>query len=191
MKTSPWLRWLIAAMALFALVLFAACGDDDDDDGGDSNGDATATPADDTDQPDDDDDDDDSGSGGGSDEEEYVADICSAMDDFGNELTAILTNPENTEKSEEEALELFEEPFENLANALRDADPPGDVDEFHQALVDNMDDVLEKIRDGDIAALEEIGSVELPTPSADVQSKYEAIAEDNPDCAAADIFGQP
>ncbi|MEX0782803.1 MAG: hypothetical protein WD557_09140 [Dehalococcoidia bacterium] len=181
MKTSTWLRWLLAVMAIAALALFAACGDDDDDDPNDSGDDSSNN---------DDRDDDDNSGGGGSDEEEYVADLCGAIGDFGDALTQIISDPENQDASEDDALDLFEEPFEALLNTLQDADPPGDVNEFHDALVENLEDTLDKIRDGDTEALEEVGAVELPTPSAEVEAKYAAIAENNPECAAANLFGE-
>ncbi len=196
MKTSPWLRWLIAAMALFALGLFAACGDDDDDDGGDSNGDAAQTP--DNDQPDDEnsddeDDQDDNSSGGTGVEEDYVATICSSMGDFVDELFAIGSDPDNQDATEEEQLEFFREPFANLVDALEDADPPGDIEDYHDQLVEAFREVQERIEDGDVTAFETDPFEDLPEPPAGVQEKYSALADEVPECVTTGIFdqGQP
>lgn len=192
MKTSPWMRWLIAAIALFALVLFAACGDDDDDDeGGDSGSDATETPDNDTDENTDDKDDEDSGSGGGSDdEEEYAARVCTSISDFGDALVAIGTNPDNADATEEEQLELLQPPFEDLIDALDDADPPGDVEDFHEELLETFRDMLERMEDGDTTVFDDDPSQNIPEPSAEVQEKYNQIARGIPECEATGIFGQ-
>lgn len=172
----------MAAIAVSSLALFAACGDDDDDNG---SGDETSTN---NDRDDEDNDDNDDSSGGGGKEEEYIRTICTAFGDFGDSLNSILTDPDNQNASEDEALELFEEPFADLLDAIDDADPPGDIDEFHEALVNTLEDSLEGIRDGDVEALQQISEVDIPTPSAEIEAKYSALADDIPECAEANVF---
>jgi hypothetical protein len=175
-------------MAISALALFAACGDDDDDDtGGDrdssENDDQTEEPSDE----DEDEDDDDNGGGGGSgDEREYVAHVCQSLSDFVDEVIA--AGSENPDATEEEQLEILREPFANLTDALDDADPPGDIEEYHDRLVDGFQEVRERIEDGDVTALEGDPLADIPEPPADIQEKYNAIAEDVSECAATGLF---
>jgi hypothetical protein len=178
-------------MALFALLLFAACGDDDDDDGGDGNGDATSTPDGDTNQPDEgDDEDDEQGDAPSGDDADYVAHICTSMGEFVDELIAIGTDPANQDATEEEQLELSREPFAALVDAMENADPPGDIEEYHDQLVEGFREVLERIEDGDVAAFETDPFEELPEPPAAVAEKYEALANQVPECASTGVFGE-
>jgi len=101
-RASPhWLRIPFVALAMLALVTFAACGggDDDDDDGG--NGDATATASSDSDgddggdeQPDDDD-----GDGGGDDIFAELDEITGDLDSVTGRVTYSITDSDGTESS--------------------------------------------------------------------------------------------
>jgi hypothetical protein len=171
-----------------SLALLAACGDDDDDNGGDTPDDAANQSPDAGGNEDEDaDDQDQDESGAGSDEEQYVADVCGAFDEFGDQFTRIVNDPENQDATEEEAFELFEQPLQQLVDSLDGADPPGDVEEFHDALVSNFSDSLEKVQSGDTTAFDDLAAMELPTPSEEARAKYQAIADENPDCAAAGV----
>ncbi len=171
-------------MAIFALVLFAACGDDDDDGGNNHDQDDSSEPTRDT----DDDNENDSGGATG-DEEEYVADLCSAYLEFQDTIIAIGTDPENADATDEEGLELVREPFEALLQAVEDADPPGDVEEFHDSIVDTFRDTLDRIEDGDITVFEEDAGA-IPEPPQAIQDKYSSIAADNATCQEANFsFG--
>lgn len=175
MKTSPWLRWLTAVMASFALLLLAACGDDDDDGNGDDTSDQSG--------------DEDRSDASTGDEEEYVADLCAAFLEFQDSIVTIATDPENADATDEEGLELTREPFETLLQAMEDADPPGDIEEFHDGVVDTFRETLDRIEDGDTSVFDEAPGA-IPAPPQALQQKYAAIAAENSTCQQANFgFG--
>lgn len=133
--------------------------------------------------------DDDGGGGGGGSDEDYVAAICSAGKEFSDDLFAALADID-PDASEEDAIEAFIEPFEDFANAIEDANPPSDLAEWHDETVDTLNDLVERIKDGDLDALE---SEDDPfgEPPAGAAERLQAIADENQDCIDADFtFGE-
>jgi hypothetical protein len=126
-------------------------------------------------------DDDDGGGGGGSDED-YVRAICGATNDFQDDLVAAFADID-PDASEEEGLEALAEPFEEFANAIEDANPPSDLSDWHDGVVDAINGMVEQIKDGDASVLEEDDP--LGEPPADVSERLEAVAADIPECAGS------
>lgn len=126
-----------------------------------------------------------SGGGGGSDEA-FIEDICAAGVEFFSALEGIDTQEADPAK----ALEAFAGPFEDFANAVEDADPPSDLEEWHTQAVASLNDIVAKLKDGDIDALSNLGDSPFPEAPADAQERLDKIAADNEDCQEADLgFG--
>lgn len=179
-------------MTSLSLVLVACGGGGDDDDDTDaeateeqtdSDADATTDSDDEGDGEDEDDDDseDPDFSGGGS-EEEYVASLCTAFDDYIAALVQAGSDPEFADLSEEEQLPLYEEPFANMVSALEDLDPPGDIEEFHDQVLDIYREMLEKVENGDVTVFDDAAEAEIEAPPAELTEKYDAIAAEIPVC---------
>lgn len=153
---------LIGSVAGAAL-LFGACGGDDDGGGG----------------------------GGAGNDEDFVAAICAAGRDFSEDFAKVIE--ENADLTEtDEIAEVIVEPFENFANAVEDANPPEDLEEWHGEVVSSLNNIVENLKSGNeddiLAALD---ADPISDPPADAVSRLEAIAEDNEDCQEADFtFGE-
>ena len=91
---------------------------------------------------------------------------------------------------EDKAIEAMVKPFENFANAIDDANPPKDLKDWHDQTVETLDDVVKKLKDGDVEALSSFGDSPLPEPPADASERLQKIADKNKDCQDADFaFG--
>lgn len=131
-------------------------------------------------------DDDDGGSGGGSgSDEDYVAAICDASKTLQEDILASLEDID-LDAPEDEQLEAILGPFEDFANAVEDANPPSDLEDWHGDVVDAINDMVEQLKDGNLEALEN-SEDPIGDPPAAAAERLQAIAENNPDCAEADF----
>ncbi len=161
------LRVLFPGVALVSLVvLLAACGN------GDDNGDGA-----------------DDANGDGSDEE-YVQQVCDSITGFveAQEELAMEADPADEEAMVEESMSLLED----FADELDDANPPADVDEAHNQMVEGMRDIIELVEDEGPEALM---TAQLPPMELDddVQDRLYGVAEGIPECQGVidGFFGVP
>lgn len=125
--------------------------------------------------------------GGGGSDEDFISAICKAGADFFADLEEVDT--EETDPSK--LMESFAEPFDKFANAVEDANPPEDLETWHADAVKSLKDIVAKMEDGDVKALDSLGDSPFPEPPAGTQERLNAIAEDNEDCQEADLgFGE-
>jgi hypothetical protein len=200
---------LLALVASLSLV-FVACGGDDDDDSSDGNGQSQDDGSSDENDQDGDDngseddgssdddgsDDEDDGSSddgedsptGSGDEEEYVADVCGALNDYIDAVFDAFADPEVVDAPEDEQLEIFEPIFADLVDRLDDADPPGDISEYHDEMLRLFENALERFRSGDVTVFDDDPTEDLGLPPADIQEKYNQIAEGLEECADTGFF---
>lgn len=191
--------WLVLLPAVLAMVL-VACGGDDDDDADDTSGagDATATATEERTEDngndsanDDSDDDKDSGSSGGSlpsgKDERYVTDVCNAFNTYLTNLSNVFLEldpekiAEDPEKFEDpEALfKPFIEGLEKARDELKQADPPDDIREWHEAMVQAFDQMIEGMRGNSDYLPDDFDVPEMP---AKAQERLGRIAEKNEAC---------
>jgi len=155
------LAWLLLAPAMLAMV-FAACGGGDDDDGG--------------------------GGGGTGSDEAFVASICKSFNTFSTDLDKVMKDASSL-TDEKAAAKKFAEPFDKLATNFANAKPPKDLKDWHSDASKVLKDAAKAMKDGDLAALENLD--DLPDPPSGASDRLEKIAKDNKDCQAADFaFGE-
>lgn len=139
------------------MVVFAACGGDDSS----------------------------SGSSGTGSDEQYVASVCKAMAKFSDSLTAATKDPSKL-SNPDDAVKVFQGPFDQLIKDMKAAKPPKDVKEWHDkavAIFQKATDDLKKNKD-----LSAITDAETPpSPPKAVQDRLQKIADKNPDCKKADF----
>jgi|GEM_PF-3887852 len=189
------LAWLVLLPAVLAMVLVACGGDDDDDsDTGDEETAATEQAEDSGDESATNEDEKDSGSSGGgaaptSQDERYVTQVCNAMNTFLTTLEEAFLSFD-PEKMDEEDPDKFFETFvsglEDARDQLKAADPPGDVEEWHNLLVQFFDDTIAGVRDsGDMLP----DNYDFPNPPVDAQVRLAKAAEQNEACQALEEHG--
>lgn len=155
------LAWLLLAPAMLTMV-FAACGGGDDDDGG--------------------------GGGGTGSDEAFVASICKSFNTFSTDLDKVMKDASSL-TDEKAAAKKFAEPFDKLATNFANAKPPKDLKDWHSDASKVLKDAAKAMKDGDLAALENLD--DLPDPPSGASDRLEKIAKDNKDCQAADFaFGE-
>ena len=128
------LTWaLLAAFAVGAFALFAACGDDDSGRSVSNPGGGGST------------------NGGTGSDAQYVSAVCKAANKFTDDLSTASKDP--SKLSDPTALaNAFQKPLEDYLAALKQAKPPSDVKQFHDALVKALDDALASLKKSTIRA---------------------------------------
>jgi hypothetical protein len=136
------------------------------------------------------------GGGGTGSDEDYVKALCKAFSNFDERTEAaqsdadeIMADTDNVAQALEDVLKLMSEPFSDFADELDKANPPADMKEAHDGLVDTLKVLAKQLEDGDLAALEESGDAFASfEPSQDIQDRIEGVAENIPECSDSEIF---
>ena len=146
--------WLTAALAAIGAfaLVAAACGDDDD------------------------------GGGDGSDES-YVRGLCSAVSSMQSDAEEAFEDfdPQSVDEIED-ALETLQDVFGDFVNDLEDLNPPADVSEYHDQVVEAFQAQEELLEEGTLDALSEFGDFDVPSPPQAVQDRLSAVAENTSEC---------
>lgn len=130
---------------------------------------------------------DDSSGGGGSDEK-YVANMCKAVKDFGVSF-ADISSKAATAKSEDDVIKLLVAPLENVAKAFKNAGPPSDIKDAHNAAVKQLDEAVADVKKNG-AKSTKFANFETPKLSPAASARLDAVAAKNQDCKDADFnFG--
>lgn len=116
-------------------------------------------------------------------DEDYVKAVCGALSTFETKqgelsATAATANPEDL-------AEDFEKLIRDLGNDLGEANPPADVKEAHESVVNALDEAADAVEEGGISALFD---VELPTVELEptVRNRVQQAFNTSPDCAGVD-----
>jgi len=159
---------LISAAAIAAVALFAACGDDDNSSKSSSNGSPSSGQL----------------NGGTGSDEQYVSTFCKAAAKFTDDIANATKDPSKL-ADPTAAANLLVTPLQDYVNALKQAKPPSDAKDFHNAVVKALDDALTSLKTThDISSFASVGE-DLPTPPASVSDRLQKVAEKNSDCQKA------
>lgn len=164
-----------------AALLFAACGGDDDaGSAGGASGDAvkSADAGKTTDNGKSGDAVKSSGATGG--DTEYVADICKAAKSFMDDLEK--ASKQTDIKVSEDPFKAFANAFDNFARDFAKAKPPKDLKDWHSQSVKALNDLLPKLKKGDMDAL---SGNPLPKPPQGAIDRLNKLAESDKNCKAA------
>lgn len=159
----PSRRWLsISVLAIVALGAFAlsACGGGDDDGGG----------------------------GNAASDEQYVRGVCDALASFQDELTKISDAEPNSVDDLQKLMNSLADAIENVADDLDNINPPADVADSHNAIVQLFRDAVEPLREGDLEALSALEPGNAFDPPADVQARLNAAAQNVEECQGLGVF---
>jgi hypothetical protein len=126
------------------------------------------------------------GSSGGGSDEDYVRTMCESGDILEEALGSMLAAAFSGD--EDEAADAMADAFEEWVDAIDDANPPEDVAETHEAMVNGLRDALDQLRDGE-TSLEEFDALDnIPEPPQAVQDRLQTVAEGVPECDGAEFF---
>ena len=147
-----WLIVGLATLGAFALIA-AACGDDDDGGGGDGS------------------------------DEDYVRGLCSAVSSMQADAQEAFEDfdPQSVDDIED-ALETLQDVFGDFVEELEDLNPPADVSEYHDQVVEAFQAQQDLLEDGTLDALQQFGDFDTPNPPQAVSDRLSAVAEDTPEC---------
>ncbi|MCZ2108009.1 MAG: hypothetical protein LC118_00295 [Dehalococcoidia bacterium] len=155
----------LAAIAAISLTAVACGGDDDSSSSSSSSSDSKPS----------------SGTGG---DEQYVATICKAAVKMQDSMDKVdLTKIESVD----DAVKAMTGPLDQFIKDIKNAKPPKDAKEYHEAVVKKMSDAVASLKkDKDAAAFGE-GFGDMPEPPAAVKERLQKVAKDNADCQKADF----
>lgn len=129
--------------------------------------------------------DDDGGGGGTGNDEDFVSDLCKASADFLADLEDVGDDIDPSDL--DAAADAVAEPFEDFANKFKDLNPPGDLKDWHDEASDGLDDIVERLKDGDFESA--LSSADpLPELPEGPRERLTKIADDNEDCKEAGGF---
>jgi hypothetical protein len=132
--------------------------------------------------------------GGGSGDDEvdgddgtYVATICSTVRELSEELAALQDGAALAS-----ALDDLTDAIERAAGQLDDVDPPADVREQHDDLVELFRDASDGLRDGDAEAIAALFQLQADAfePPEGARERLAAAAAAAPECEGMGIFAQ-
>lgn len=126
-------------------------------------------------------------SGDGSDED-YAKSICESNEVLDEVLGAAIAAAFSGD-DDEDATDEVVSAFEKWLDALDDANPPSDVADYHNTLIDGIREGIDAIKDGDAdleSAFEGIAEPEEP-PQA-IQDRIGAAAANVPACEGVELF---
>lgn len=185
----PALFRTVAAVVVLAAPLAVGCGDDDDDGGttptvpvSTVSGGATTTPT--------------TGTGGETSAADaaYVKSVCQAFNGAVSSATAAIADDPDAATDPAKFTDKLRPVIQTYVDDLGKAKPPADFAAGHKALVDHANDILTRLKNGQVKSLAEISDLASDTkvPKGTLD-RIQAAAKAEPDCAAVggEFFGQP
>lgn len=133
------------------------------------------------------DDDDGGGPAGPEADEQYVRQLCIGFEEFTQSFLDAISNLD-ADSSDEEVQEALEEPIAALVRTMEEADPPGDVRDYHEDSLEQIRRMQEQIREGNLDALTEQEDGVVPEPPADVQERLTEAATRVEECQGINLF---
>ncbi|GIW56832.1 MAG: hypothetical protein KatS3mg082_3236 [Nitrospiraceae bacterium] len=124
------------------------------------------------------------GSSGTGSDEEFVTGACNAAAKFQEDLDDVFADLANVD-SEEEAVKLVVEPFENFTKAFKDLNPPADLKEWHSDAGKALDSTVAALKKGDTSAFE---GDPFPEAPAEVQDRLNKVAAEVEACQETGLF---
>lgn len=127
------------------------------------------------------------GGGAAGSDEDYVTAICEATSELTDVMFAAFTS-DDEEKAEEAVLNGYED----FLAALERANPPSDMSDVHEQMVDGLDSAIETLKEEGMggadaeAAFNALDVIE--DPSAETQERLTKVAASIEGCEGFDLF---
>lgn len=128
------------------------------------------------------------GSDGASDES-FAADLCKATSQFQASAEAAIKDA-SSQTDASKAIERLIPPLEAFVEAFKDADPPEDLDAWHDDAAKQLQASLEKFKsEKTLASLTGFNESARPEPPADARARLLAAAETVEECEGVTFLG--
>ena len=122
------------------------------------------------------------GDGTGSDES-FVRALCEAQTELSAGVDEAVTAA-GGQTDPQKTIDLLIPPLEAYVDAFRDADPPEDLKEWHDASADQIEAAVERFKDErTLASLEGFEDSPVPDPPTAAKARLRAAAADVEQCA--------
>ena len=121
------------------------------------------------------------GDGAGSDED-FVKELCNASTQLETDLDAAIANA-SSQTDPEKAIEALVPPLEDFVEAFKDANPPEDLEDWHETASDQLEAEVVAFKEAkSLDELEGFGDSPVPDPPAEAKARLRTAAEDIEEC---------
>jgi hypothetical protein len=116
----------------------------------------------------------------------YVRGLCRAINSYVSRMENATEDDPTLFADQPRLLEVAAPILRDFYDDLDDADPPGDLDEFHDALKNRIRQISRDAEDGRLSAVEELSrfSEGVPNPPEQIQARMVGASEVLPECTA-------
>ena len=116
----------------------------------------------------------------------YVRGLCRAINSYVTGLENATDEDPTLFSDQARLLEVAAPILRDFREDLDDADPPGDLKRFHDALVNRVRQIARDAEDGRLSAVEELSrfSEGVPNPPEQIQARMAGASEVLPECTA-------
>lgn len=116
----------------------------------------------------------------------YVRGLCRAINRYVSRLENATEEDPSLFNDQARLLKVAAPILQDFHKDLEDADPPGDLNRFHSALVNRVRQIARDARDGRLSAVEELSRFAegVPNPPEQIQARMEGASNVLPECTA-------
>jgi len=120
-------------------------------------------------------------------DERYLTELCTGFGQFTEGFLEAVSDLSN-ESSDREIQDALEKPIDDLVKAMERAEPPRDVRDYHEDSLDQIKDLQEQVRAGNLEALTRQDEGVVPEPPEEVQARLSAVAANISECQGLGLF---
>ena len=124
-----------------------------------------------------------SGDGGSGSDEEYVEAICVATDELSDVILQVFSAP-----SRDNVGEIMTDAYRGYRDALRDANPPDDMEQYHGELVAIVEEAVDLLDAGGNPDEAFAATGDLEDPPQAVQDRLTEAAQNVEACEGSEFF---
>ena len=116
----------------------------------------------------------------------YVRGLCRAINSYVSRIENATEEDPTLFADQPRLLEVAAPILRDFYEDLDDADPPGDLGDFHKALVNRVRQISRDAEDGRLSAAEELSRFAegVPNPPEQIQARMAGASEVLPECTA-------
>lgn len=123
------------------------------------------------------------GGGGSGSDESFVRALCEAQTELSDGVDEAVAAA-GSQTDPQKTIDLLIPPLEDYVEAFKDADPPDDLKDWHEASGEQIEGAVEKFKEErTLASLEGFEDSPVPDPPAAAKARLRAAAVEVEECA--------